>query len=242
MRVAQVFLLLFFFLHFGSAAALDVPAGVKPSKRTQDFPWMTVNTWDRMHAEDVLVAQFDTVDVLFVGDSITAGWDWALWQQHFAPLKAANFGVGGDHTGNILWRLQHGTIGNLNPKVVVLLAGVNNFGHLQESPEQVAEGVAAIVAQIRLAWPESRTLLNAVLPFEQSTDSPRRQDVAKLNPLLAVLGDNKQVVFKNYGGLFLDPKGDIPAELMGDFLHPTAKGYERWAQAMLPDIRNLLQP
>jgi lysophospholipase L1-like esterase len=221
--------------------AADLPAGVKPAKRSQDFPWMSVAAWERMHAEDTLVARHDSVDVLFIGDSITAGWDSSLWQQHFAPLKAANFGIGGDHTGNILWRLQQGAIGNLEPKLVILLAGVNNFGHLQETPEQIAQGVAAVVRQLQLAWPESRILLHAVFPFEESAKSPRRQQVKKLNELLAGLGDNQKVFFKDYGGLFLTPEGNISVELMGDFLHPTTKGYETWANAMLPDIRRLLQ-
>jgi lysophospholipase L1-like esterase len=224
-----------------SVNAADVPAGVKPAKRTQDFPWMSVAAWERMHAEDVLMARHDSVEVLFIGDSITAGWDSSLWQQHFAPLKAANFGIGGDHTGNVLWRLQHGAIGNLKPKLVVLLAGVNNFGHLQETPEQIAQGVASVVGQLQLAWPESRVLLNAVFPFEESAKSPRRLQVKKLNELLAALGDNKKVFFKDYGGLFLAQDGHIPAALMGDFLHPTTKGYELWANSMLPDIRSLLQ-
>lgn len=237
---AGVLLLSIFLLMIGGVQAADVPAGVQPTKRTQDFPWMSVAAWDRMHAEDVLVARHDSVQLLFVGDSITAGWDASLWQQHFAPLKSANFAIGGDHTGNILWRLQHGAIGSLKPKLVVVLAGVNNFGNLQEAPEQIAQGVASVVGQVRLAWPESRILLNAVFPFEQSAKSPRRQQVKKLNELLAGLGDNKTVFFKDYGNLFLAPDGDIPVELMGDFLHPTAKGYELWANAMLPDIRVLL--
>lgn len=237
---AGVLLLSIFLLMIGGVHAADVPAGVQPTKRTQDFPWMSVAAWDRMHAEDTLVARHDSVQLLFVGDSITAGWDASLWQQHFAPLKSANFAIGGDHTGNILWRLQHGAIGSLKPKLVVVLAGVNNFGHLQETPEQIAQGVASVVGQVRLAWPESRILLNAVFPFEQSAKSPRRQQVKKLNELLASLGDNKTVFFKDYGNLFLTPDGNIPVELMGDFLHPTAKGYELWANAMLPDIRVLL--
>ena len=240
MRTGVFFLPLLFLTMICSGQAADVPAGVQPTKRTKDFPWMSVAAWDRMHAEDTLVARHDSVEVLFVGDSITAGWDASLWQQHFAPLKSANFAIGGDHTGNMLWRLQHGAIGNLQPKLVVMLAGVNNFGHLQETPEQVAQGVAAVVGQLKLAWPESRILLNGVFPFEESATSPRRKQVKKLNEILASLGDNKTVFFKDYGNAFLTSNGNIPAELMGDFLHPTAKGYEVWANAMLPDIRALL--
>ena len=216
------------------------PSGTQPSKRSQEFPWMSIATWERMHAEDVLVAEHDQVDLLFIGDSITAGWDWQLWQQHFVPLKAANFAVGADHTGNMLWRLQHGTIGQLQPKLIVVLAGVNNIGHLQESPEQTAAGVTRLVQQIQLAWPNSKILLNAVFPFDQAANSPNRTKVKQLNKLIAKLGDNKTIFVKDYGPLLLQKDGSISADIMPDFLHPNSRGYQIWAEAMLPDIHQLL--
>ena len=224
-----------------SAIAQNTVSGTVPSKRTIEFSWMSVAAWDKMHAEDTIVAQYDTVDLLFVGDSITAGWDWNTWQQNFVPLKAANFGIGGDHTANLLWRLQHGAIGNIQPKLIVLLIGVNNFGHLNESPEQVAAGVAKVVNQLQLAWPNSKILLNAVFPFEQPADSPKRKLVKQLNTLIAKLGDNKKVFFKDYSSLMLQKDGSISPDIMADFLHPTPKGYQVWADAMTPDIKALLQ-
>jgi lysophospholipase L1-like esterase len=224
-----------------SVIAQNMVSGTIPSKRTIEFSWMSVAAWDKMHAEDTIVAQYDTVDLLFVGDSITAGWDWNIWQQNFVPLKAANFGIGGDHTANLLWRLQHGAIGNIQPKLIVLLIGVNNFGHLNESPEQVAEGVAKVVNQLQLAWPNSKILLNAVFPFEQPADSPKRKLVKQLNKLIAKLGDNKNVFFKDYSSLMLQKDGSISPEIMADFLHPTAKGYQVWADAMTPDILKLMK-
>lgn len=233
--------LLFSLFFMGSFCLADTSMGTMPTKRTIEYDWMSVKTWDKYHAEDVLAAQYDEVNVLFVGDSITAGWDWQIWQQHFASLKAANFGIGGDHTGNLLWRLQHGAIGNLQPKLIVLLIGVNNFGHLQETPEQVAKGVSRVVQQLQLAWPNSNILLNGVFPFDQAASSPNRVKVKELNQRLAKLGDNKTVTFKNYGNLMLQKDGSIAPEIMGDFLHPTAKGYQIWADAMLPDIQALIK-
>lgn len=215
--------------------------GTIPAKRTIDYPWMTVATWDRMHAEDVLIAEHDKVDVLFVGDSITAGWDWQLWEKHFKPLNAANFGIGGDGTANVLWRLQHGTIGQLQPKLIVLLIGVNNFGLYNETPEQVAAGVTAVVTQLQLAWPNSKILLNGVLPFKEKADATERTKVKKVNAIIAKLGDDKRIFFKNYGAALLQKDGSISPEIMADFLHPTPKGYQVWADAMLPDIKHLLQ-
>lgn len=217
------------------------PTGVTPAKRTTEYSWMSVAAWDKMHAEDVLTAQHDQIDVLFVGDSITAGWDKNIWEQNFAPLKAANFGIGGDHTGTLLWRLQHGAIGNIQPKLIVLLIGVNNFGHLHESPKQVGEGVTAVVQQLQLAWPNSKILLNAIFPFEQLASSPKRALVKQLNTNIAKLGNGKTILFKDYGHLLLQKDGSISPDIMSDFLHPTAKGYQRWADAMTPDIRSLLK-
>lgn len=194
-----------------------------------------------MHAEDAVIAQYDQVDVLFVGDSITAGWDWQIWEKNFKSLKAANFGIGGDNTGNVLWRLQHGAVGNIQPKLIVLLIGVNNIGGMQETPEQAAAGVTKVVQQLQLAWPNSKILLNAVFPFDQTSSSENRSKVKKLNKIIAKLGNNNTIFFKDYGPLLLQKDGSISPDIMADFLHPTPKGYQIWADAMTPDIQTLLQ-
>lgn len=217
------------------------PSGTTPSKRTIEYSWMSVAAWDKMHAEDAVVAQYDQVDVLFVGDSITAGWDWQIWEKNFKPLKAANFGIGGDNTGNVLWRLQHGAVGNIQPKLIVLLIGVNNIGGMQETPEQAAAGVTKVVQQLQLAWPNSKILLNAVFPFDQTPSSENRSKVKKLNQIIAKLGNNNSIFFKDYGPLLLQKDGSISPDIMADFLHPTPKGYQIWADAMTPDIQTLLQ-
>jgi hypothetical protein len=121
---------------FSNALSPTPPSGTTPTKRYINYDWMSVSAWEKMHAEDVVVAQYDQVDVLFVGDSITAGWDWSIWEKNFKPLKAANFAIGGDNTGNLLWRLQHGAIGNIQPKLIVLLIGVNNVGALRQTHHQ----------------------------------------------------------------------------------------------------------
>lgn len=221
--------------------ATNVSGGLIPAKRAIDHSWMSIADWDRLHAEDVLVAAHDKIEVLFIGDSITAGWDWQLWEQHINPLKAANFGIGGDGTGNLLWRLQHGSIGQLQPKLIVLLIGVNNFGLYNETPEQVAAGVTAVVQQLQLAWPQSKILLNAVLPFEEKANSPKRAMVKQVNSIIAKLGDNQLIFFKDYGTALLQKDGSISPDIMADFLHPTPKGYQAWLNVMLPDIKTLLQ-
>jgi lysophospholipase L1-like esterase len=229
------------FCHFSSALSPVPPSGIVPTKRTVEYEWMSVLTWEKMHAEDVLTAQYDQVDVLFIGDSITAGWDWAIWEKNFKPLKAANFGIGGDNTGNVLWRLQHGAVGNIQPKLIVLLIGVNNIGSLRETPEQAAAGITKVVQQLQLAWPHSKILLNAVFPFDQSPRSENRSKIKRLNKIIEKLGDNDTIFFKDYGPLLLQQDGSISPDIMADFLHPTVKGYQVWADAMAPDINILLQ-
>jgi lysophospholipase L1-like esterase len=216
-------------------------SGIHPSPRTIEYDWMAVSTWNEMHAEDVAVAAQGDIDLLFVGDSITAGWDTTLWQTHFAPHSAANFGIGGDHTGNLLWRLQNGSIGNLQPKVVVLLIGVNNFGHLSETPAQVFEGVSSVVNTLRGAFPHARILLNGVFPYGQAADTPEREQVKALNQLLATLVDSDKLVFEDYGQLFVQEDQTISPEIMGDFLHLTPEGYRLWAEAMLPTLEPWLK-
>ena len=216
-------------------------SGTTPSPRTIEYSWMSVDAWNKMQAEDVAIAEKGGVDLLFVGDSITAGWNWDIWQKNFSQYNPANFGVGGDHTGNLLWRLQHGDKGKLKPKVVVLLIGVNNFGHLNETPEQVFAGIKAVVKTLRKNYPKAKILVNGVFPFEESLTSPKRAMVKEVNSLVTKLDDNKHIFVKDYGPLLLQADGSISKEVMGDFLHPTPKGYQIWVDAMLPDIQQLIK-
>lgn len=230
-------------LVFVSACSLadSMPSGTNPTPRTQEFSWMSVDAWHKMYEEDIAVADKGGVNLLFIGDSITAGWNWDIWQKNFAEYHPANFGIGGDHTGNLLWRLKNGHAEKLKPKVVVVLIGVNNFGHLNETPQQVAEGITATIKLLRKIYPNAKILVNGVFPFEEKADSPKRTMVKEANSLVAKLNDNKYIFVKDYGSLFLQADGSISTEVMGDFLHPTAKGYQIWADAMLPDIQKLMK-
>lgn len=216
-------------------------SGTAPSPRTIEYDWMSVATWQKMHAEDVAIANKGEVNLLFVGDSITAGWDWSLWEKYFSPYGAANFGIGGDHTGNLLWRLEHGAIGKLQPKVIVLLIGVNNFGHLNETPEQVFAGVNAVVNKLQRAFPDSKILLNAVFPYGQAANTRERANVIALNQQLATLDDRHRIFFEDYGPLFVEADGTISAKIMSDFLHLTPQGYQLWIDGMLPHLQVWLE-
>jgi lysophospholipase L1-like esterase len=202
---------------------------------------MSIARWHQMNdAIKVRAAQRD-VDVMFLGDSITEMWDKGQWDSHFGKWRTANFGIGGDHTGNVLWRLQNDGLERLQPKVVVLLIGVNNLGLCNERPEQVVTGIKAVVAKLRALYPDAKILLNAVLPTGQSAQDPRRADVRAINGEIARLDDGRHVFFRDYGPRFLEPNGDLAKETMYDFLHLTPKAYGIWGDALAPDIAQLVR-
>lgn len=224
-----------------SCASEDLtPSGTNPTPRAKEFSWMSIDAWNKMYTEDIAVADQGGIDLLFVGDSITAGWNWDIWQKNFSQYHPANFGIGGDHTGNLLWRLKYGHAEKLKPKAVVLLIGVNNFGHLNETPTQVADGIKACVTLLRKIYPNAKILVNGVFPFEEQATSPKRELVKEVNALVTKLNDNKHIFVKDYGSIFLQADGSISKDVMGDFLHPSAKGYQIWVDAMLPDIQKLM--
>ncbi len=212
-----------------------------PAPRNVEYPWMTIERWQRMQADQVALATQGGVDVMFLGDSITEGWTRQIWDAKFGRFKPGNFGIGGDHTGNVLWRLQDPHIAAMRPKVVVLLIGTNNFGLCDETPVQVFGGIKAVVARLRALYPDARILLNAVLPSDETVHGEKRGRIVALNKMVATLNDGKHVVYRDYGPLLTDAAGTISPEIMPDFLHPTAKGYQIWADAMAPDIDKLLK-
>ncbi len=214
------------------------PATV-PQPRMQDFPWMSQAQWYHMHADDIEVAHSGEAELIFLGDSITDSWNWdssrkTIFKKYFGQFTSANFGIGGDKTQNLLWRLQHGLRGSLDPKVVVILIGVNNIDQSHPTAEQLTDGVLAVVKQTQNNYPNAEIILNGIFPFEQKADSINRALVIQTNQLLAAQSQLARVQFVDFGEVFLDDNGAIPESLMGDFLHPTAAGLERYAQRLAP--------
>lgn len=225
----------------GCAADKSAPASITPAPRTVEYSWMSIARWHELFAEDVEVARRGNVDLLFVGDSITEGWPASLWDKYFAPYKAANFGIGGDQTGNLLWRLENGEIDKLQPKAVVLMIGVNNFGLNDETPDEVFLGVKAVTEKLRDTFPEAKILLNGIFPYQETAQSPMRARISKANQLIKTLHDGKRIFFHDYGHLMLQEDGSISPEIMPDFLHPAEAGYRIWADAMMPTLREWLE-
>jgi beta-glucosidase len=196
-------------------------------------------------------------DVLLIGDSITAGWSRhpELIKKCFGDLHVVNLGHPADKTENILWRLQDHFFEKVNPGVAVIMAGTNNSNHEEYTPEQIAGGVRAIVAEIRKKLPQTKILLLGIFPRGsqgQRIEIKQGRTAAGMNPqwakidavnrMLAAFVDGREVVYLNINREFLNEKGELPVEVMPDLLHPNERGYEIWGRTMQPVVREMISP
>jgi len=183
------------------------------------------------------------VDLLFVGDSITDGWHGGgkkAWAEAWEPLKAFNIGIGGDRTQHVIWRLQNGEVAGIKPKLAVLMIGTNNLGG--NTNDEIVAGITACVKEIQKQLPSTKVLLLAVFPRGEKADNPSRARIKTINEQIARLDDGgKTVKYLDIGEKFLDDKGNIPPEIMKDFLHPTAKGYDIWVDATKATVTDMLK-
>jgi beta-glucosidase len=181
------------------------------------------------------------VGLLMIGDSITQGWEGAgreVWAKYYAPRNAVNLGIGGDQTQHVLWRLENGNIDGISPKAAVIMIGTNNSGG--HTPEQIAEGVQAIVAKLRAKLPETKVLILAIFPRGADEKDARRQVCMKTNAIVAKLADEKMVFYLDIGPKFLAADGTLSKEVMPDLLHLNPKSYATWAEAIEPTLAKLL--
>lgn len=211
----------------------------EPAPRAREYAWMSTAAWKARHEAFLKRAKEGACDLLFLGDSITEGWgNNAVWKKSYAPRNAVNFGIGGDTTQNVLWRIQHGELDGLSPKAVVLMIGTNNFGLHGDKPEDVAKGVAAIVKTLREKRPASRILLLGVFPRDEKPGTGGRKKILELNAELAKIAD---VSYLDIGPKFLAPDGTLQKDVAPDFLHLSEKGYQIWADAIEPELSKLLE-
>ena len=214
---------------------------VLPSPRVTEYEWMSIDRWRDIFEEDLAVAGEGEARLLFLGDSITEGWSQGIWDQHFAAYGAANFGIGGDQTQNLLWRLRNGSADELDPELVVLMIGVNNLFLGGDAPEDVYFGVEAVIEEIQQRFDGAEILLLGLLPVGEKAGSEERLRVADTNRLLAGLAEMDGVTFTDIGAAFLAADGTISSEIMSDFLHPSEKGYSVFADQLTPILENMLE-
>jgi lysophospholipase L1-like esterase len=213
-----------------------------PVPRSKDYPWMSRASWWERHERTLRTEGRAQAELVFLGDSIFEGWDHQVYQKHYGPYQALNLGIGGDQTQHVLYRIHHGALSGLRPKVVVLLIGTNNLGLANASAESVAAGIETIVDETQARLPSSRILLLGILPRDRDPDSPARAQLARVNARIARLDDGSRVRFLDIGSRFLDADRTIPARLMQDYLHPTPAGYQVLAEAMAPLLAQMLRP
>lgn len=232
-----------------TAQATAKPATAKPAPQAPDVaapklgPDGKVNAgFAQAHERFVKIAQEGTAQLVFLGDSITAGWgrQQDIWDKAFGQYKPANFGIGGDRTQHVLWRITNGELDGIEPKAVVLMIGTNNVS--SDSAEGIAQGITKIVETIRTKQPQAKILLLAVFPRgEKPSDNPAREKIQQINESIAKLDDGKNVYFLDIGDKFLEQDGSISKQIMPDFLHLSAEGYQRWADAIGPKLAELMK-
>ena len=222
-----------------AGGGVNAPRPARPAKQPD-------SDWVKQHEEFVAEAKAKSggVDLLFVGDSITRGWRGVrdIWEKNFGSYKVANFGIGGDRTEHVLYRLSNGELDGISPKVVVLLIGSNNID-CKHSPEDTAEGIKAILATIKAKSPGSAVLLLSVLPRGANPQDVTRVNIPKLNALLATLDDHgKTVRFLDLTSKFMDGDGLLNEAYNSDHTHLTHKGYEILAGAIEPAVKAMMSP
>lgn len=241
MSTSTTFRLLVALLLSGSCivhAQSTAHSAVKPVPRSLETNWVA-----RAKLLDQRLKKTPDTELLFIGDSITQGWEGGGatngWDKYYAKRKAVNLGIGGDRTQHVLWRLENAPLEDVKPKAAVVMIGTNNSNGEDNTPGQIAEGVAAIVRKLRERLPNTKVLLLGIFPRGENFNAQRGK-LTQINQVLAKLDDSKNVYFLDIGHQFLTSDGILPAEIMPDYLHLSGKGYQIWADAIEPKLAELL--
>ena len=180
-------------------------------------------------------------DLLFIGDSITQGWEGSgkgTWKKYYANRKALNLGISGDRTEHVIWRLDNGNLRNQKKaKVAVVMIGTNNTGHVMQDPTEVRDGVERIVSTLRARCPEAKILILGVFPRGVKPDDAKRKNNIEINKLISKFHNGERIHYLDISDKFLTTEGILTKEVMPDALHPRQKGYEIWAEAIEPKLK-----
>ena len=198
--------------------------------------------WQDRHSKFVERIKKGDADLLFIGDSITQGWEGSgkgVWAEEFESKKAVNLGIGGDRTQHVLWRLENGEIDGIAPKAAVVMIGTNNLG--ANTNEEIVAGITSIVKKLNDKLPKTKVLLLGIFPRGEKADNTLRTRIMAINAEIAKLNNKKSVFYKNIGGQFLAEDGSLPKATMPDFLHLSSDAYETWADAIEDDLEDLME-
>jgi beta-glucosidase len=220
----------------GAEDAKPSHSAVTPDHRNDSEWWAK-----RMEEKNARIAE-GNVDLLFIGDSITHGWEGGagkeLWEEYYGDRNAANIGFSGDRTQHLLWRFEHGNLDGISPKVAVVMIGTNNHG--DNTAEEIADGIKAVVQMLRDKLPETKVLLLGIFPRDEQPGTPNRQKLQQATDEAAKIADGDMIHFLDIGPYFLTEEGVLTKEVMPDALHPSKVGYQIWAESMEAKLAELL--
>ena len=192
-----------------------------------------------------LAAKLPDAELLLMGDSITDFWrnetgpfaGKPVLDEYFGHWKINNFGIAGDTTQGVLYRLRDGEGEGFSPRAVMLMIGTNNTG--RNTAGEIAEGIGAVVLELQTRFPEAKILLLGIFP-RSTPDNPLRATIAEINSTISRLHDGERVHYLDIGDVFIDDNGVIPQSVMSDALHPSAEGYRLWAEAVKEPLTALM--
>jgi lysophospholipase L1-like esterase len=197
-------------------------------------------SWLRRHNSINERAAQGDVDLIYLGDSIVQNFEKQgrdVWNHYYSHRNALNLGVSGDRTQHLLWRLDHGNIDGISPKLAIVMIGQNNGGH--NTANEISDGVAAVVYRLRSKLPDTKILLLGVFQRREKPN-PERGIIDEVNSTIAKLADDDKIFYMNINSVFLRPDGTIPSELMPDFEHPSPHGHRAWAEAIESKVAELM--
>lgn len=233
-------------------AKTHTPLAAEPISR------MSTGWWKRRHEAKLAALRGHQFDLVWLGDSITQNWEhvgppaWQayhpIWEKYYGDRRALNLGFNGDATSHLLWRMMHGELDGVAPKVAVILIGANNMGRLHWPVEDNVKGVEAVVAEARKRIPKAGLLLLGVLPSDRNPWVT--QSTLAINAALAENygnGRRERVAYMDVGrvlrhrgqldrSLFLDPHLTPPDPP----LHPSPDGMRRIAEAIEPTLARMM--
>lgn len=207
--------------------------------------------WDQRHAAAMTVKATLKPEIVLIGDSITHMWGGPpeetsgrgnrgleAWKSVFGERPVLNLGFGWDRTQNVLKRIELGELDGLAPKAVVIHIGTNNLAGTtnarENAPAEIADAIGVIVDKVRAKCPQAKVIVMKVFPRGEKPDNPYRAKIAAINERLTKLGEKPGVTVLDLTSKFTNADGIISKDVMSDFLHPAAKGYAIWAEALKP--------
>jgi lysophospholipase L1-like esterase len=213
-------------------------AAVVPAQQTAS--WAASWWMPRQNSVSEQIAK-GNIDLLWIGDSITHGWENTgkeVWDQYYAKRNAVNMGFSGDQTQHVLWRLDHSDFSKISPKLAILMIGTNNSNGNDFTAEQISDGIIAICAKLRKQFPGMKILMLAIFPRGEGASAQREKN-AKASEIASQIADGKTIYYLDINKSFLQGE-TLPKSIMPDLLHPNLEGYRIWAKEIEPTVAKLM--